>query len=131
VVERESIMSNREIRLAGGTIEDHEAVRAWGKKRKEEYEDGMLWVTEPITLLRRSSTRAFTAEILRVRVSFDGRGDEWSVGYQINLIGVPEVSIEYNPAEVGAGEFGEVIALLRDARSFVRQLARLERRVRR
>jgi hypothetical protein len=116
----------RKLLLPLGTIEDPNAVRCRTEPH-EEYDEGILTVYEPVIRLRRASTRKFAVEIVRVRTSWDGRGEEWEVSYLVKLDCALGVDVQHRPDKVGPQEYAELSALLRDAWNYVKRLERQER----
>ncbi len=117
----------RKLKLPVGTIEDMTAVRKTTQPH-EEYDSGIHTIYEPITCLRRASTRKFAVEIIRVKTSWDGRGDEWEVSYLVKLDCSNGVDVEYRPQDADTEEYDELTALLRDAWNYAKRLARQERK---
>ncbi len=112
-----------------GTFEDPEAIEPELRtKPHEEYDEGILTIFEPVTVLR-SDSFALAAEIVRTRICWGGY--DWTTSYRIRLVGWGPAAkgrtgldVEYTPGQPHDDTYGLLRVLLEDAAAYIEQLER-------
>ena len=121
-------MKNKRFRFSPGTVINLNALPEELRTRRcEDYDEGILTTTEPITVLSRKGFPV-VAEIIRMCDYFGE--DDSATSFEIRLVDPGAcgrqlsgaITIEYEPDNLTRGSYGDLLALLNDAEAYIEGL---------